>query len=156
MTSVRYAYPTGLNGAAEDWANGGTFRAMLLVSPFVPDPSTQIMVDDVSADEFVDASYARVALATLTRTVVMPASAEVAGFVQLDCDPFSFGALGGADIATWLMIYQFVTNDADSPLLCAFATYFQSNGAALCAYTPPSSGMVRIATLCAQDVFIGS
>lgn len=152
----RYTFATGLDDAAENWGGAGVYQAMLLTSSWLPDPSVDVFVSDISANELVDASYSRELLTGMARVVVLPASADAAGFVQLQCDDFTFGVLAGAEIAGWLAVFADIGPDATSPLLCAFVSYFQPNGVASCDYTVPSSGLVRLATTCSQDVFIGS
>ena len=89
---------------------GDTIRALLVDSSYVFDPDDNF-VADVSADEVSDASYARQTLAGKGVT-----EDDTGDQATLDADPIDFGAL---DVVTpeGIILFKFVTNDADSPLI---------------------------------------
>lgn len=87
-----------------------TERVLLVDATYVYDPDHNF-VSDVSADEVVDASYARQTLANKAVT-----EDDALDEATLDADPADFGALTGVTPAG-AVVFKFVTNDADSPLI---------------------------------------
>lgn len=89
---------------------GDTIRALLVDSSYVFDPDDNF-VADVSADEVADASYARQTLAGKGVT-----EDDTGNQATLDADPVDYGALDNVTPAGQIL-FKFVTNDADSPLI---------------------------------------
>lgn len=89
---------------------GDTIRALLVDSGYVYDPDDNF-VSDVSADEVADASYARQTLAN--KSVVEDDANDEA---TMNADPVDYGALDNVTPAG-IVLFKFVTNDADSPLI---------------------------------------
>ena len=87
-----------------------TIRVLLVDSGYAYDPDDNF-VSDVSADEVVDASYAR---QTLANKAVNEDDAN--DEATMEADPADFGALTGVTPAG-IVVFKFVTNDADSPLI---------------------------------------
>lgn len=87
-----------------------TIQALLVDSGYAYDPDDNF-VSDVSADEIVEASYARQTLAN--KAVSEDDTADEA---TMDADPVDYGALTGVTPAG-IILFKFVTNDADSPLI---------------------------------------
>lgn len=85
-------------------------RALLVDASYVYNPD-QNFVADVAADEVVDASYARQVLASKA------VSEDDAGDeATLEAAPVDYGALTGVT-PEGIVLFKFVTNDADSPLI---------------------------------------
>jgi hypothetical protein len=68
-------------------------------------------VSDVAGDEVADASYARQVLANKAVT-----EDDTNDEATLEADPIDFGALNNVT-PEGLILFKFVTNDADSPLI---------------------------------------
>ena len=108
------------------------FRWMLLLSTFVPDPDVQVFVADVVADEATDASYARQTLSGAAQAF------GVVGDVDYDADDVVFGALVGGEAVAWCVLFEFVTNDADSILMAAYRIAKVTDGSATTVVFDPS------------------
>ena len=76
-----------------------------------PDNPDHDFVADIVADEATDASYARVILTTKVGT-----RNDTLDRHELDFDNIDYGALTGETV-TAIVLFRFVTNDADSFLL---------------------------------------
>lgn len=87
-----------------------TIRALLVDSGYTYDPDHNF-VSDVAADEVVEASYARQTLAGKGVT-----EDDAGDQATMDADPVDYGALTGVTPAG-IVLFKFVTNDADSPLI---------------------------------------
>lgn len=87
-----------------------TIQALLVDSGYSYDPDDNF-VSDVSADEIVAGSYAR---QTLANKAVSEDDAN--DEATMDADPVDYGALTGVTPAG-IVLFKFVTNDADSPLI---------------------------------------
>jgi hypothetical protein len=87
-----------------------TIRTLLVDPTYVFDPDSNF-VADVAADEVVDGSYARVTLSNKGVT-----EDDTNDLASLDADPADFGALTGVT-PSGIVVFKFVTNDADSPLI---------------------------------------
>lgn len=145
-----FTFPTGLDDMYQNWV-GSTFRFMLLTSAWSPDPSTEVYVAAIVADEYAATSYARINASGKTRTPVLPATATGLGFVSFDCDDPAFGVLSGGSIASWLAMYRFVTNDADSPLVAAWTVLYTANGTTAATFPVSPNGIHRTASACPSD-----
>lgn len=142
------SFPTGIADLAENWTTGGTYRAMLLDTGWNPDPSTDVFVDDISANEYAATGYVRQNIAGQVRSVDLPATADDPGFVVYDCTDPSFGVMSGGTIALWVAVYEFVTVDADSPLCVAFQCNYVADGVESCDFVLSVNGLYRASTLC--------
>jgi len=102
-----------------DWVNDD-IRVLLVETGHSPSAGFDF-VNDVTADEVDDASYARKSLAGQGVTV----SGNKA---NLNADnPVWEGLIDTQDVAgAW--VFQFVTNDADSPLLCYIEATLDTDG----------------------------
>lgn len=106
-------FPTGL----PRWSglDNTNYRWMLLLDTYVPSCITDINPNDISADELTDGSYARVTLSGATETIsTSPCQ------VSYDATDPTFSALDGAEDVGWLVLFELVTNDADSILMAAY------------------------------------
>lgn len=144
------SFPTGLDTLVQTWTTG-TYRALLLDTGWDPDPSADVYVDDITANEYAATGYVRQTLAGQARSVVLPATADDAGFVVFDCTDPSFGVMSGGTIAAWIAVYAFVTTDADSPLCVAFRCNYTADGVAAAAFVVSVNGLYRMATSCPSD-----
>jgi hypothetical protein len=97
------------------------YRWMLLKSPFAPDGSTQEFVDDISTNEFSDASYSRI-------TVGGTAGPTGTTSLTWTANDAAFGSLAGSETANYMVLFKQVTNDTDSPLLAAYRINKTSDG----------------------------
>lgn len=96
--------------------NDTDFLWLLVDSSYTPDYSSDYYIDDL-VGELTDASYSRV---TVTGTAISIGTGEFGqGLWYTATDP-TFPTLGGAQVATRLILAKFVTSDLDSPLLAAY------------------------------------
>lgn len=114
-----------------------SYRALLVAAPFVPDPLTQEFVADVAADELGGAGYSRQVLAGKTIT---PSVAD--NIVTFDCNDPNFGSVVAGETATYMIVFRFVTNDADSELVCALNVDRTTDGSPVI-ITIPATGIVE-------------
>lgn len=142
---ARYSFPTGVAALACDWETE-PFKAMLLTSSWAPDPTFEVWVDDIVAYEFTDGSYSRATCANTARTI------DVAGQrIDYTCDDVAFGVISGGEIAAWMVIYEEVTNDADSPIVAAFVVDYEADGITAATFVAPGDVAFRINTSCPAD-----
>lgn len=85
-----------------------TFKALLVSSSYTPNKD-HVYVSDVSANELVGAGYARVTLSSKTRTVN-----NTTDRIVYDIADLAFGSIDTGEYARYVIIFKFVTNDADS------------------------------------------
>ena len=100
------------------------FRWILLDDTYVPDASTDEFVADLTG-ELTDPSYGRV---TLSGSSIAVAATVLGDVVIYTSAAPVFPALAGAVDAAWLVLAREVTNDADSPLLAAWAIAWTPTG----------------------------
>lgn len=141
---------SGVNELVQSWTTG-TYRAMLLDVGWQPDPSVDVFVSDISANEYGATGYVRQDITGESRAVVLPASSDALGFVVFDCDDPSFGVMTGDLIASWLAVYAFVSSDADSPLCVAFQCNYSADGVASADFVVSINGLYRMASSCPSD-----
>lgn len=91
-----------------------TIRAMLLDNTYTPDKDHDFVADVVAA-ELAGAGYARETLTTKARTV-----SDANDRIEYTADDPDFGAVAVGETAQYMVVYKFVTNDADSILLSCF------------------------------------
>lgn len=103
----------------------GTFRWMVAQASYVPDADAHVHVSDVTG-ELTAVGYSRQAISTPTRT---PGT----GVIVYDAVDPAFGSAAAGQTGTWLILFLFVTNDADSRLVCALGMSKPTTGGA---YTP--------------------
>lgn len=143
---ARYTFPTGAAELVRDWETGGTYRAMLLTSAWNPNTATDIYVDDISVNELTDGTYARATIQNPARTV------DVAGStIDFTCDDIAFGVISGLEVAAWLSVFAFVTNDTDSPLVAAYLIDYTADGITPATFVAPNDLAFRINTSCPAD-----
>ena len=95
-----------------DWDNGAhTYRALLCTSSYTPDVDLDIYVSDID-NELSGGSYARKDLAN--RAVTKDTGTNASWY---EADNLTYTGLTNGQTATQALIYKFVTNDADSPLI---------------------------------------
>lgn len=119
-----------------------TVRAMLLKQGAAPFDETNDFVADIVADEIAATGYGRIDLATKAVTIV-----DADHLAKLTCDPIDFTAIGGAANETIerLVIFKFVTNDADSILIADYDTVLVvTDGVNKVIFTPDASGLMTI------------
>lgn len=105
--------------------NDVDYRWLLLDDTYTLDPVTHTVVADLTG-ELTDPSYGRVALTGSSVTVTYD---DLGPVVMYDADDPTFPGLSGATDAAWLILARHVTNDADSPLLGAWAIDYNPTGA---------------------------
>lgn len=91
-----------------------TIQVMLLESGYTPNPDDDF-VSSVAAFEIDDGSYSRKTLAGKTQTID-----DSLNRVFWDADDVTWTTLAGAETVVAVVVYKFVTNDADSILLVYF------------------------------------
>ncbi len=125
---------TVFNRAKIEWLNADTdwvaadIRALLVSGAITIDPDDVFIADFMAAGaqvELTDGSYARQTLGTKTVT-----QNDASNRGEADCANIDFGALDN-ETPTGLLIFRFVTNDADSICISIHDTNFgsPSNGA---------------------------
>lgn len=141
-------FPTGMDKAFTDWT-GDTYEWGLFLATLTPDPTTQVFLASITADELTDASYARVPFSTPVKTIGLTGT----GSIFYTCDGPNFGVIAGGEVAAWLVLYRFVTNDADSELVAALPCAYTADGLATALFVLPSSGAVSAAFACPSGFY---
>lgn len=141
------SFPTGVDGLLDAWTSG-TFRFMLLTSTWTPDPTVEVYVADVVADEYAATGYSRVTAGTKTRSVTLPVLITGPGYVAFGCANPDFGVLSGGTVAAWVALYQFVSADADSPLVAAWPISYTADGITAATIGLSTNGVYRVSTVC--------
>lgn len=108
---MNYMYNRGLDELHDDWATGD-FLWLLAQDAYVPNRDHDF-ISSVTNEVSV-ASYVRVVPANPSRTIN-----DTKDLIEYKCDPVDFGDLENTQSARWLILARDVTNDADSPLICA-------------------------------------
>lgn len=119
MTTVRF--PTGdpLWDDIQAQAVTADYQFLIALDTWTPDPVTEVMVDDISANEPVDGSYSRVNFSFAVATVGV--SLDLAtGIWTFTADDPDFGALAGAEDLGWVIAAADTGNDATSKLMRAY------------------------------------
>ena len=151
MSGVQY--PTGFQVALDPWTTG-TFKWLLMKSAYVPAPDSEVFVSTVVANEFTDASYARVTMTTPTKVITLPTLADgFGGSIGYVCDDPTFGVVAGGEVATWLVLMHFVTTDADSQLVAALPTNYTADGLVEGKFSIPTLGALVVSTFCSGALF---
>lgn len=153
MTARRITYADGLLSVTADWFVG-TFKFMLVASGWTPDETIGIYVDDITGFEFSDTSYTRQTMVNPTVDVDLPADVGDPGFIRYGCDDPDFGVMSDSGVASSLVLYEEVTNDADSPIVAVYPVgYTADGGSGLFAVNP--LGAVVISTACSAGSTTG-
>lgn len=106
MANVIFTYGADKLGA---WTTS-TYKFALMKSSYTPNSSHDFMDDVVAGSSEISVSgYSRVTASTKTRT---PNTGQ--GRIYYNCDDPSFGSLAAGQTAGGVVLFQFVTNDADS------------------------------------------
>ena len=94
----------------------GTFRFLLLKNGVGADPDL-VYVDDLTpgTNEITVSGYSRQTAGTKSRTVD-----NTLNRITYDCDDPAFGTLVAGETVTGMVLYEFVTNDADSILVAYY------------------------------------
>ena len=103
-----------------------TIRALLVTSSYTPNKDHDF-VSTPAANELSGVGYSRPTLASKSRTVD-----DANDRITYDCVDPSFGTIAIGETARYMIVYKFVTNDADSILLACFdlgASGVATNGA---------------------------
>lgn len=119
----------------------------LLSNAYTPDLVTETYLSDVTFYELTDGSYSRQTASGETVIVDVPLTAGFSGFVRFDADDPVWTAITGAESVGWLLLYEFVTNDGDSPLVAAIQASWYTSGTNF-APTLGTNGAFRISTAC--------
>lgn len=108
-------YNTGLDLLAP-WTTS-TYRFLLLNDAgYAPNKDDDFVATLVpGTNEISVAGYSRQTAATKTRTV-----SDSLDRIVYDCDDPNFGTLTAGQNVTAMVLFKFVTNDADSPLICYY------------------------------------
>jgi len=113
-----------------------TFRALLLDNTYTPDKDDDFVSD--LTGELVGAGYSRQTLATKTRTVD-----NAQDRITYDAANPDFGSIVIGETAQYMVVYRFVTNDADSLLVVSFDLGgIPTNGAPFVVQFDPTDGML--------------
>jgi hypothetical protein len=132
MASAMYANGLAAIGRGEVvWkaAGGSTVRAALLLSAEVPDVDTDDYAADYAANRALSSSspVADEALTLLNPTFDAANNKVIFGMSNT---PLTFSAIDNGQTLRAVGIHKFVTNDADSPVICycQFASDLPTNG----------------------------
>ena len=143
--SQRTSFPTGMDQLMLGWTTG-LFRWALATSFYVPNQNVDVYMSSVAPFELLDGSYARVTASGKTRN---PVIVSTPGYVVFDCDDPSFGIISGGELAQWLILFNQVTNDADSTIVAALPVYYLANGSDVATFiVNPVFGAVAVSTAC--------
>lgn len=123
---ANFVFNVGLGKVAEKAADGATLKLLLLkaaaADATMKDYDTvSALLGDAGVTEADFTNYARATLASITVTVD-----DAGDAVEVDCADVVFSSAGGAsnNTCTDAIIYEEVTNDADSiPLVCLDAAF---------------------------------
>jgi hypothetical protein len=102
-------YSKGLGALVAGTANLTDVRVLLTTSSYTPSTAHDF-VNDIT-NEVTGSGYARVSLTGEAKTEVST------GLWMFDSDNPTWTASGGSIVARYWVLFSFVTNDADSPLL---------------------------------------
>lgn len=105
-------YNRGLD-ELRDWTSD-TIRGLLVTASYTPNKDHDF-VSDVSSFELSGTGYARPTLSGKTRTL-----SDVTDRITYDADDPDFGPIIVGETARYMILYKFVTNDADSILLACY------------------------------------
>lgn len=100
--------------AFSDWqtAPPGTFKVLLLQN-YTFTFANQFVVDlDPATWEVTASGYSRVDLTNLVRNVNLSNNT-----VEFSADPIDFGSLAPGQTVSGVVVYRFITDDTDSPLI---------------------------------------
>ena len=147
MSTRRCLFVTGWYEALRFWTTAD-FGFALLLDTWVPDESTDVYMADVAAFELTDASYSRIAVTTPTVSLLPAVSAGQDAIIALLCDNAAFGILSGGEVATSVVCFNDVTNDADSPLVCSWPCVYTADGIGNATFHFGANGAVNAHTLC--------
>lgn len=103
-----------LLGQGLDFDTPGDVFKLMLVNASESFNAADVYVSDVVANELSDASYGRVTLEDGNVVTDGGTGADIE-FTEAD-----FGALSGGETINAAILFKFVTNDADSPLMAFF------------------------------------
>lgn len=127
---ANFVYNVGLGRVAEKAADGATLKLLVLKAA---DADATLKDLDTVADVLAQGgtteadftNYARATLGSITVTVV-----DGQDRVDVDCADVVFSSAGGAtnNTCTDVVIYEEVTNDADSVPLCQLDASFTTDG----------------------------
>lgn len=145
--SRRIVFPTGYEAVLDNWT-GNTFKWALIEPSWIPDETTQVFMASITAHEFTEVGYARVTLTGAAKSIALPSIIGGPGLIKYTSDDPDFGVLSGSQTATSLVLFQFVTNDADSPMVASYPCYYLSDGATDALFSMSSGGTVLASTVC--------
>lgn len=105
-------YVRGLDEAGSGFASSGTFRVLLLQGAGYTYDDDHDFVADLTpgSNEVSAAGYSRQTLGSKTRTIG-------ASNILYGCASVDFGTIATGQSVTGIVLYRFVTNDADSILM---------------------------------------
>lgn len=147
MTARRVTYADGLYSVTTGWFTD-IFKFALVVASWVPDETVSLYMDDITGFEFTDTTYSRQTMANPTIDIDLPADIGDPGHIRYGCDNPDFGVMSEGAIAASLVLYEEVTDDADSPIVTVYPVgYTADGGSGMFAVNP--LGAVVISTVCA-------
>lgn len=119
----------------------------LALNSYTPNLVTDDYVADIVAYEPTDGSYSRQVASGEIVIVDVPLAVGFTGFVRFQSDEPVWTAITGGESIGWLILYEFVTNDADSPLVAAIQASWYTTGTN---FSPSlgATGAFRISTAC--------
>lgn len=147
MTAARLTFPTGLAQVGLDWTTG-VYQWMLVTDAWTPNPTSEVYAAAAAAFELTDASYARQTMTTPATTITLPSTVTGPGLVGYGCDSPDFGIISGGEIAAALVLFAFVTNDSDSPLVASYPCAYTADGVTAATFSMASTGAVVVSTVC--------
>ncbi len=111
MSSVLYHREVG-RACGGQWTVDA-YNVRLFDGTMAPDGADGTMIGDPAGDLGEDAG------------VTTPAIVAASEGIYLTADDPDFGSPVGSSVAEWCVLYRFVTNDSDSPIVCAFEMHRQ-------------------------------
>lgn len=140
-------YPTGLASAFVGWGTTGVYGWALALNSYTPSLVTDVYLSDVAGYEPSDGSYTRQSASGELVIVDVPLAAGFTGFVRFQADEPVWTAITGGESIGWILLYEFVTTDFDSPLVAAIQASWYTTGSN---FSPSlgTNGAFRISTAC--------
>lgn len=142
---MTYVFNRGVAAAVKAWTTA-TYKWLLVKGTWTPDPYNHVYLGDGPATyELTDGSYSRETMTGPSVSYTLPPTTGVnGGTIVYDATDPDFGILSGAEVAEWLVLAHWVTNDADSEIVAALPCYYTADGATGALFTLAATGALSV------------
>jgi len=140
-------FPTGFYQAIIGWTTLN-FEWALMDSSWPQDESVEVYMADISAYECAAVGYSRQSVTSPSVSIGLAPAAEGLGYIGLLCDPPQFGVLSDFNFYTSVVLFNQVTNDADSPIVAAIPCSYLADGSAADFLVSATLGPAYVSTSC--------